>query len=155
MARIGRPPSCLCGECRNCKRRAARREAWQALPLEERREIIARRDRDKARAADRARYYRHRDSRLARMREWYEENKERTAEHKRRWVERNPEKRAAHIIAGNAIRDGLIVRTPCEVCGSKKADAHHPDYPQPLNVMFLCREHHMELHRRYDEGQAA
>lgn len=68
-----------------------------------------------------------------------------------RWLERNPEKRAAHIILGNAIRDGRAFKLPCEVCGNVKSEAHHDDYTKPLQVKWLCRKHHAEIHRKYKE----
>lgn len=46
----------------------------------------------------------------------------------------------------NAIRNGLLVKQPCEVCGEVKVDAHHPDYDQPLLVKWLCPTHHARLH---------
>lgn len=46
-----------------------------------------------------------------------------------------------------AIRRGIIKRGPCVECGTPKADAHHNDYLQPLEVVWLCRLHHEELHR--------
>lgn len=61
------------------------------------------------------------------------------------WAARNPEKRAAHIAVNAAIRAGLMVRSPCEVCGSK-AQAHHEDYSRPLEVSWLCQKHHAEHH---------
>lgn len=67
------------------------------------------------------------------------------------WRERNPEKRAAHVILGNALRSGRIKKAPCEICGKKKAEAHHDDYAFPLKVRWLCRKHHAELHRRYKD----
>ena len=66
---------------------------------------------------------------------------------KRAYLERNPIKRAAHIATGNAIRDGRLVRQPCEVCGDKQAQAHHDDYSKPLDVRWLCTTHHAEWHR--------
>jgi hypothetical protein len=63
------------------------------------------------------------------------------------WIERNGLKRAAHILVGNAIRGGNLVKLPCEKCGSKKAQAHHDDYAKPLNVRWLCTKHHREVHR--------
>lgn len=65
----------------------------------------------------------------------------------RGWVERHPEKRAAQIAVGNALRSGKLQRQPCEVCGDPRVDGHHPDYAKPLEVRWLCRTHHMELHR--------
>lgn len=63
------------------------------------------------------------------------------------WIERNGLKRAAHILVGNAIRDGKLMKQPCEKCGSKKAQAHHDDYTKPLDVRWLCTKHHREVHR--------
>jgi hypothetical protein len=124
--------------------------AWQEKSREERLAIIARRDKEKARAADRARYYRHREDRLARMKDWALRNPERARELNREWQERNPEKRAAQVAVGNAVRDGKLVRQPCEVCGNPKSDGHHDDYSKPLEVRWLCRTHHMEHHRVYE-----
>jgi endogenous inhibitor of DNA gyrase (YacG/DUF329 family) len=36
---------------------------------------------------------------------------------------------------------------PCEVCG-KKGERHHDNYDRPLEVRWLCRTHHSEVHRR-------
>lgn len=47
-----------------------------------------------------------------------------------------------------AIERGELTRHQCEVCGSTKVDAHHDDYTQPLNVRWLCRQHHVELHAK-------
>src|SRR5690348_6789417 len=65
---------------------------------------------------------------------------------KRAYTDRNPAKRAAHVNAGNAIRDGRLIRQPCEVCG-EKAQAHHDDYSKPLDVRWLCTRHHAEWHK--------
>lgn len=67
-----------------------------------------------------------------------------------RWRAANAEKRAAHVITGNAIRDGRLVPRPCEHdgCGVKKTEAHHDDYGQPLKVRWLCARHHKALHKQ-------
>ena len=52
----------------------------------------------------------------------------------------------ANSKTGNAIRDGKLVRQPCEVCGCEKVQAHHEDYTKPLNVEWLCRKHHLAKH---------
>lgn len=57
-----------------------------------------------------------------------------------------PEKFKARAETNKAIRKGILVREPC-FCG-KKAEAHHPDYSDPLRVMWLCRQHHHEEHVR-------
>jgi hypothetical protein len=65
---------------------------------------------------------------------------------KSRWQESNKVKRACHIITGNAIRDGRLIQSPCEVCGKHKVHAHHDDYAKPLEVRWLCALHHRKLH---------
>jgi hypothetical protein len=60
---------------------------------------------------------------------------------------RNPEKQRVQRAAYGAIKRGRLVRLPCEVCGSEMVDAHHDDYSKPFDVRWLCRTHHMELHR--------
>jgi len=74
-----------------------------------------------------------------------------TNERSREWREKNTIKRAAHIIVGNAIKNGSLVKKPCEVCGKKKVDAHHDDYSRSLDVKWLCRKHHMEHHKNERE----
>lgn len=45
------------------------------------------------------------------------------------------------------IKRGYIKRKPCEVCGAK-AEAHHDDYDKPTEIRWLCRQHHLEHHRK-------
>lgn len=52
-----------------------------------------------------------------------------------------------------AIRDGVLIRKPCEVCGAKKVDAHHDDYERPLSVRWLCRRHHNQHHRDMEKSK--
>lgn len=46
----------------------------------------------------------------------------------------------------HALYHGILVPKPCEVCGEKKAEGHHPDYDEPLEVSWLCERHHKMLH---------
>lgn len=73
----------------------------------------------------------------------------------RRYRERNPIKRGAHIMTGNAIRDGRLTKMPCEVCGCEKVHAHHDDYARPLDVRWLCALHHTQWHAEHGEGANA
>lgn len=60
---------------------------------------------------------------------------------------RFPGKYRARIAVANAVRDGRLVRGPCEVCGTtKRVQGHHDDYRRPLVVRWLCFKHHMEHH---------
>lgn len=58
------------------------------------------------------------------------------------------DKQRGRKIMHTAIRKGELIRQPCQVCGAVKVEAHHSDYSKPLDVMWLCRFHHMEEHRR-------
>lgn len=42
---------------------------------------------------------------------------------------------------------GKLVPEPCEVSGCESpTEMHHPDYTKPLEVRWLCRDHHLVLH---------
>lgn len=66
--------------------------------------------------------------------------------------EKYPEKRRARHMVSNAIRDGRLIRKPCEVCGHLKAEAHHDDYSKPLDVRWLCKDHHEAFHHSMEEA---
>lgn len=44
------------------------------------------------------------------------------------------------------LNSGEITRQPCEVSGNPKTDARRDDYAAPLQVRWLCRQHHTRLH---------
>ena len=52
----------------------------------------------------------------------------------------------ARRVTRRALADGKIVSIPCFVCGSSEVEAHHTDYSRPLDVVWLCAEHHREVH---------
>ena len=59
----------------------------------------------------------------------------------------HPDREKATHTVNNAIRDRRLIRLPCEICGDAKADGHYKDYSKPLDVRWLCRKHHKELHK--------
>jgi len=63
-----------------------------------------------------------------------------------------PNKYKSHRIVNNAIRDKKLFRMPCEICGKENSHAHHDDYAKPLNIRWLCSEHHHEWHIANGEG---
>jgi len=65
--------------------------------------------------------------------------------------EKNKEKIRAYIITHKAIKSGTLISQPCEVCnrdgeGLNGPLAHHDDYNKPLDIRWLCPEHHSKLH---------
>ncbi len=112
----------LLNECRDC--RSAYQKEWYRLNAERvRQRVKSHRDEhiEAARAYDRARGYRHPGAL----------------------------KLAAYNAVHIALDGGHLVRLPCIECGSPQSDAHHDDYSKPLDVIWLCRAHHMARHRTY------
>ena len=64
-----------------------------------------------------------------------------------KYYSHNPEKCKARATINNAIAAGKLKRQPCSICNNLKAQAHHPDYSKPLEIIWLCRQHHKQLHR--------
>lgn len=61
-----------------------------------------------------------------------------------------PDARLARKVYRKAIRDGVLVPQPCEICGNEKSEGHHYDYDKPLEVRWLCRYHHAGTHARFN-----
>lgn len=62
------------------------------------------------------------------------------------------EKRKAANAVSSALRSGKIIKKPCIKCGNKKVQGHHYDYNKPLDVIWLCKKHHSEIHRKHIEA---
>lgn len=64
-------------------------------------------------------------------------------------------KKRAHHIVERAIEKNILIQNPCEVCnadgvmadGRREVQAHHDDYSRPLDVRWLCQQHHHEWHK--------
>lgn len=87
----------------------------------------------------------------ARNSKWRKANTAKTRESQTKYVKRNPLKIRARAWIRHQLRNGFMVREPCEKCGAERADAHHDDYSKPLEVRWLCRQHHMDYHREKRE----
>lgn len=105
------------------------------------------RDKDKARAADRARYERDKPKRRAANRDYVARNREQENARRAEWNRQNPEKKWAHKAVAQAKARGELVPQPCEVCGAQMTHAHHDDYARPLDVRWLCPTHHAQANR--------
>lgn len=82
-------------------------------------------------------------------REYYKKNKLKIKEIVKKWSIKNNKKVKAHWDIEYAIKKGKIIKNSCEICGFKNVDGHHPDYNKPLEVIWLCRKHHKEIHKSY------
>ena len=91
--------------------------------------------------------------------EYYQQRKEskkllsfkQVAPHQKFWLKENKLKKTAHQKVAYAIQKGELIRQPCERCGTTDhVVAHHEDYNKPLDVLWLCKHHHMERHSELD-----
>jgi hypothetical protein len=60
--------------------------------------------------------------------------------------EKFPEKKAAWKAVTIAVAAGKLIPQNC-FCG-KIGQAHHPDYSKPLEVLWLCTQHHADQHAK-------
>lgn len=63
----------------------------------------------------------------------------------------NKHRRAAQSAVQTAIKSGRLKRQVCELCGAV-GEAHHASYAKEawLDVTWLCRTHHSQLHAEFD-----
>ena len=62
------------------------------------------------------------------------------------WYWNNRKKVKAHSRVAYALKNGIIRKLPCCICGGLKSEAHHEDYSKPLQVDWYCRLHHRQIH---------
>lgn len=68
----------------------------------------------------------------------------------------HPDKRHTYSVVWNKLNSKKLIRKPCEVCATiLKVEAHHDDYSRPLEIRWLCKKHHMELHRTINDARRA
>jgi len=99
---------------------------------------------------------------------WRSKHREIAVEINRRWRERHPkENRESQIasiekwnakypekVLANKIAQRLIpIGSVCERCGGIAKHRHHPNYSKPLEVIHLCHNCHMLLHRSMEVGK--
>lgn len=70
----------------------------------------------------------------------------------RKWRQNNPLKTIAHRKVFIAKRNGTLLQKPCEKCGNPNSEAHHNDYSKPLDVIWLCKQHHADIHIELQEN---
>ena len=80
------------------------------------------------------------------MKAWHEKHPGYMTQAKRDWWNKNRDRMRVKDALRYAIRTGKVVKLPCQECGVQEVEAHHPDYSRPLDVVWLCKEHHMGIH---------
>jgi ribosomal protein S27AE len=67
------------------------------------------------------------------------------------WRSEDKRRSKCHRSVSNAIKSGELNRLPCVRCGEEKSLAHHENYDEPLNVMWLCQPCHKQRHKEIKE----
>lgn len=60
---------------------------------------------------------------------------------------RNRVKHYARCAVYKALKTNKITKQDC-VCGDKNTQAHHEDYSKPLQIIWLCKNCHENLHKK-------
>jgi ribosomal protein S27AE len=85
-----------------------------------------------------------------RKRIWRAENpieaRERSRSYSRKYRDKNELKCRARYEVRKALRNGKLKKQPCAVCGNPIAEAHHDNYSKPLDVRWLCKDCHDDVH---------
>ena len=63
------------------------------------------------------------------------------------WRSQDKRRAYAHSQVSQAIKNGKLIKIPCEKCGCEKSLAHHEDYDKPLDVVWLCQPCHKQRHK--------
>src|SRR5580693_5598275 len=72
----------------------------------------------------------------------------------REYRARHPEQVIAHQIVKKALYHGVITKQPCVVCDSTiNVQAHHWDYAEPMEFVWLCPWHHKNVYKLLAEVQ--
>jgi hypothetical protein len=118
---------------------------------------------DQVRANHKAYYESHKDAINTKCREWEAKNPEKANASKRNWRKRNPQYMRdwmrdrpkivvdAYRIVKEAVKNGTLQKRPC-FCGKTNVHAHHENYANPLDVIWVCPKHHKVLHKEIKES---
>lgn len=109
---------------------------------------------------NRKRYASNREKFKSDVRRYRQENPCNELETRLKACKKNPTAKNAYMAIDAAIRAGVLERPErCSGCGCSNAEhrieAHHSDYSDPLNVIWLCTPCHraLDAKRRVREGK--
>jgi len=131
--------------CKPCHR--AYKAAWKKT---DRGRELERRERQRNGRARRERFKQRNPDRYAEIsrrahQKYVARHKDRLREKSRRFHRQRPEVYWAGRLVHALLFFKMLVRRPCEACGTPKAQAHHPDHWIPLAIVWLCSRCHGRL----------
>lgn len=71
----------------------------------------------------------------------------RVIEMRRKYYQRGIEKDKARKALRIAVKNGLVIKGLCILCGSDNVQGHHEDYSKPLDVVWLCDSDHKKFEK--------
>ena len=80
------------------------------------------------------------------MDDWKAKNPQYSTLKTKEWYQNNKERLRIKYAVKYALQTGKIKRIPCMICGNENVEGHHPDYSRPIDVVWLCKKHHEEIH---------
>jgi hypothetical protein len=85
---------------------------------------------------------------IADIRAAVEEHKSRRRVASANYRKNNEQKIRARKAVYIEVRAGRLRPERCLICGETDTEAHHHDYGKPLEVYWLCREHHRSVENK-------
>lgn len=82
------------------------------------------------------------------IKKWTLKNKHKILEYSKKARLNNPEKYKARYMLNSAVKSGVVKKEPCINCGDLKSEAHHENYNNPIDVIWVCRKHHLLIHNK-------
>lgn len=131
---------------RNLKRNdTIERKKWRQQHQEKNREIISIKAREY--------YSKNKENLYKKAKEWREKNLEKYEKSLKIHKENNLEKVRARKILNYHVNVGNMTKPIfCSNCQEKtKIEAHHENYLKPLDIIWLCRQCHKLIHRKYKD----
>ena len=136
-------------QCKSCE--AARQAQWACKHPD-----LVKENKRRFRESHRDEILAYRQANAAHLRElktlWVENHRDQVNALQKRWREEHPDRQAAYNLVKKALREGVLVRQPCSLCGDMDSHAHHDDYSKPLDVVWFCRSCHTEYHAQERKG---
>lgn len=88
----------------------------------------------------------HKDYFSKKYKEWAKQNRDKIYQNSKKNNLKNKTKIKARAAVVAALKNGKLKRKPCQICGDKNTQAHHENYNKPLQIRWLCRDHHKLAH---------
>ena len=95
----------------------------------------------------RRKHYLNNVKRRQKIKEWQQNNRDKKLASLKKYRDSHKIEDAVRLKLNRAVKRGIVLKKPCEICQKSPADAHHSDYSKPLEVIWLCRRHHKAWHK--------